>query len=424
VKGSASPRLPLAVLCILLAWDASPQSADPPGWKGTREIRDGVVYVSNPAEPAEGRVEYELQEVWRIPSETADDSLIFGVVEDVAEDHQGNVLVLDGQLLRVLVISPTGKILRTMGRAGDGPGELRKPARLCVRSDGSVAVLEPQAHRGVLFNEEGIPLREWRLELDGTPGARILAAVPTKNLYAVALMTFFAENDELRRTVVAQIFSSDGVMQRELVRQYRAMPRTRPPRNVEETGADLVVWDADDDGRVLVSPTWRDYTLDIYDAESGALRMVVTRAYEPLARTPEEIEEQREYFESYYGGKDRVEAVVSPVYRTIVEVIMNSDGTTWVCSSRGWKQVGQGVASRYDVFDREGRYIREAVLLGHVSPDDDEPYLIGSRFVNVAGRDVAATASVGMEVGQEREAKIREAGIICYRLVRREDDAR
>jgi len=424
VKGSAIPRLPLAALLLLVAWDASPQSPHPPGWKGTREVRDGVVYVHNPSEPAEGRVEYELQEMWRIPSEAEDGTLNFGVVENIVEDHQGNVLVLDSQLLRILVISPSGEVIRTMGREGDGPGEFRRPTGLCVHSDGSIAILEPQAHRGVLFSPDGEPLREWRVTLDGTPGARIMDAMPTKDLYALELVTHFAQNDEVRLTRAVHVFSADGAMLTELLRQHRVMPRTRPPRVVEETEADLSLFDADDSGRVLVSPTWRDYCLHIYDADSGALRMVVTRDFEPLNRSSEEIEEQRGYTEARYGGRDRVEAVISPVHRTVSEADLHSDGTMWVASSRGWKQVGVGEAIRYDVFDNAGRFLREAVLLGDVSPDDDVSYLLGDRFVNVEAREIAADAEMDLgrrQSGGEESARTR---IVCYRLLRSSDDGR
>lgn len=417
-KASIPPAL-VAGAVLLVAGGASPQSTDLPGWKGTREVRDGVVYVSNDGEPVEGEVEYDLRESWRIASEAAGDSLLFGVVGDVVEDRQGNVLVLDSQLHRVLVIGPTGEILRTLGREGDGPGELRAPTSLCAQVDGSIAVLEPQAHRCVRIGPEGDPLPQWNAVLDGTPGARIVAATPVRESYAVQLMTYFAQNDEVRRTCVVQLFSADGTASRELLRQYRALPRTRPARYVEETGADLLLCDADDSGRVLIAPTWRDYALSIYDAESGALEMVVTRDQEALARTPEEIEEEREYAVAYYGGKDRVEAVISPVHRTIAAAVLNTDGTIWVSSSRGWKLVGNGIAARYDVFDVEGRYLREAVLRGDVSPDDDVTYLLEGRLVNVEAGHTAASQSLGLAGESAAEEDAGQTSIVCYQLVRR-----
>jgi hypothetical protein len=68
----------------------------------------------------------------------------FGYVSDVAADDDGNVYVLDQRADRVSVYSASGQSVRTFGSRDASGGELNRPMRIDVRSDG-VTVLNPSA---------------------------------------------------------------------------------------------------------------------------------------------------------------------------------------------------------------------------------------------------------------------------------------
>jgi hypothetical protein len=61
-------------------------------------------------------------------------------------DGDGNVWIADRTLHQVLIVSPQGELLRTIGRAGGGPGEFRGPRGLAIRG----------AHAYVLDNAHGV----------------------------------------------------------------------------------------------------------------------------------------------------------------------------------------------------------------------------------------------------------------------------
>jgi len=74
-------------------------------------------------------------------------------------DADGNIWVVDRRLRQMLVVSPEGEVLRTIGRNGEGPGEFRGPRGLAVRGD-RVYVLD-NVHGVQAFDIEGNYLSEY-----------------------------------------------------------------------------------------------------------------------------------------------------------------------------------------------------------------------------------------------------------------------
>lgn len=82
------------------------------------------------------------EDVYTVGAFDGEDWETFGRVESVAFDSQGNLHVLDEGANRVVVVGPDGGFLRTVGKAGQGPGELQSPGALAVLSDDRVAVFD------------------------------------------------------------------------------------------------------------------------------------------------------------------------------------------------------------------------------------------------------------------------------------------
>jgi len=77
----------------------------------------------------------------------------------VAESHMD---VTDPQLIaRISVFDKRGRFLRSMGRAGTGPGEFRTPHALAFDSKGNLVVADRQNHRIQLLSKNGAFLREY-----------------------------------------------------------------------------------------------------------------------------------------------------------------------------------------------------------------------------------------------------------------------
>lgn len=73
-------------------------------------------------------------------------------------DDAGRLYVLDARAFRVVVFAPDGSVVRTMGREGEGPGELRFPIGMAVAPTGVVRVFDIGRGGLVSFDADGAPL--------------------------------------------------------------------------------------------------------------------------------------------------------------------------------------------------------------------------------------------------------------------------
>ena len=67
---------------------------------------------------------------------------LFGYVGSIAVDNDRRVFVLDGQAQHVRVFDSTGTYVETLGRRGEGPGELSSASSVGLLADGRVLVHE------------------------------------------------------------------------------------------------------------------------------------------------------------------------------------------------------------------------------------------------------------------------------------------
>jgi hypothetical protein len=87
-------------------------------------------------------LELALQPVYVVGAVEGEDWEVFGSVDAVAFDGEGNLYVLDGQNARVVVFDREGGHLRTVGRRGEGPGEFQMPQGMTVTAAEELVVYD------------------------------------------------------------------------------------------------------------------------------------------------------------------------------------------------------------------------------------------------------------------------------------------
>ena len=99
------------------------------------------------------------------------DSELIGGVQELSVAPDGDLHVADIRFKHVLVVAPDGAVRRTIGKAGEGPGEFVMPTVVQAESD-SVRVFDPRTSRMQVFDREGSFGRSIQIEIPGI-GSRL-----------------------------------------------------------------------------------------------------------------------------------------------------------------------------------------------------------------------------------------------------------
>ena len=126
-------------------------------WKGIIKEVNGIKVVNNPKEPLYGEVKFELREDLSIGNEKDENSLFYGIV-DIALDSQDNIYALEYRNNRIQKFNKDGKYLQTIGRKGQGPGELQSPFQILLDSEDNIYINDDRKIK--CFDKEGNSFKE------------------------------------------------------------------------------------------------------------------------------------------------------------------------------------------------------------------------------------------------------------------------
>jgi hypothetical protein len=133
-------------------------------WKGTIIKEGDVTIVKNPREPLSKTPVLELEEDLSIGGPDAQGDDAFGQARQVVVDDTGTMYVLDEQASDVKVFDASGNYLRTIGRRGQGPGELEFPMTLSLNRAAGEITVQQQTRGLAAFKTDGTFLRQQSLK--------------------------------------------------------------------------------------------------------------------------------------------------------------------------------------------------------------------------------------------------------------------
>ena len=174
------------------------------------------------------------------------------------------------------------------------------------------------------------------------------------------------------------------------------------------------------DGRFFVSQHYVDYAIHIYKPD-GSTDMIVEREYEPVKRSAESYADEYSYWEAVRRDRMNSDVRVSEYERSLDKVVEAKDGHYWVGTSRGWVDLPPGVADILDVYDPDGRFVRQAILNGKIDPEDDLLFYVNGKLYVFSKGDSAVMGAKGVSRSSADVAEMsgEEApAVICCELIR------
>jgi len=400
------PMATLLVGAVLLAGGAADLAAQ------SARGRDGVRHVSNPATPAQPAETLSPPALWRAGGED-DEDVLFGVISSIDADAGGNTYLLDSQLSEVFVFDAEGNYLRSIGREGEGPGEFRRAGDLFVTPEGNVAVLQRMPGKIVVLTPEGDPLDDYPsprtpegsplfFESGGRAGDGVL----------LSTRTFARKEASVEITEALVRVNRAG----EIQTTYRERKATREFANMvfDEKADAGAVWASGPDGTLYINDDFDAYAIQVYGPD-GALSHVIDREYTHRKRSAEEMERFKPRVMIRRGNRSmEPEAKASPTDRDVVQMFARPDGTLWVLSSHGAFDTPAGVLGTFDVFDAEGKFVRQFSVRAEGDHREDGFHLVGDRLLVVRGLAAARDAMFGFESDDAPDEEAVAMSVACY----------
>lgn len=328
------------IVCLAFLIMSTPSPARSQAeWKGTVVKEGDVTIVKNPKEPLYKTPVLELKEDLSLGGPEARGDYAFGNGIRFVVDEEASIYVLDTQDAHIKVFDKTGKCVRTIGRKGQGPGELDSPWTLSVnRVAGELAVLQ-LTRRISFFKTDGTFLRHQSIndssgaKFDSRGNIYTREHVRSKNgewSYEVKKLSMFG-------FVLGVLASSPGQGYSGKINPFFAAN----------------VFQVDKSGNLVYGDP-RTYELLLFSASEGKPYKKITRDYDPVAVSDEDKAEELK------KTPPEVQAsLVFPKYYPAYEQFFLTDLGHVIVKT--WEKTNDG-KRLYDIFDAEGRFINRIPL--------------------------------------------------------------
>ncbi len=336
----SSPALKTLAVALLLVSATACGSSNV-----TMEEIDGVLHVTNPDQPLRPNLEIGFEELFRIgQDEQAGDEYLFSYIGGIAtgDDHRTYVQLMGEDIIKAY--DAEGRYFRTIGRPGQGPGELSFAQGISFGPDGNLWVPSRTSIRIVIFTPEGEFVKNIPFNM-----------IPPLNVQTTAdgFMGLHTETRSLGGSMLEMDF---------LLRRFDADGDTL---NTVEFAP---LFAQDHEGRVWQCRARSDvYRLNVWNTD-GTLSMVVEKDVPVMRKTEEDIEEERELvlgiMEQMVSGQlpegSDFDYQPDPNRAFLGYPYCDPEGLVWV-------QVGLPNSfdgNQFDLYDERGRFLQRIVIEG------------------------------------------------------------
>jgi len=318
------------------------------GWRGTIKKVDGITIVTNPRSPMLGETAFSIEETLSIGSKAGGKEYTFAEIADLGVDEEENIYVLDSRDALIKVFNNVGSYIRTIGRKGQGPGEMQRPTNLAMAPANQILVNDRGARLLQVFGRDGRYQRSISL-------ARSSASffsrpnVDSQNNIVARSMTIIGDG---KATFVLAKYDADmNELFRVFTYEHLTLPNTR---NVYPPDCFWAIRNDDS----LVWGYSEKYELLVLDVNGRVIRRII-RDHEPLEISTKEKEEWVRFAFGDSGVPPDIN-VNWPEHHNAFNNLESDDiGRIFV---QTYEKAVDGESFYYDVFDPEGRYLTHIPL--------------------------------------------------------------
>ncbi len=317
------------------------------------KTEDGVTVVSNAKKPnpVKGQPsKFGLTEELTIGG-GADPEQSFSQVSTFVVDGEGTLFALDFKDQKIKVFDRSGKYLRSIGKPGQGPGELGMASGIQLTADNTLVIEDATNRRLAQFK----------------PTGEFIKNITTSGMLGLVGILFDDKGNVLGREMglaednskmFFEIKKFDADLKSLFILDKIEFPIPVPGSGTKMNILDLIsVYQFGPGGNIYYGRN-AVYEIKIYSPEGKHIR-TIQKDYDPVKVTQTDIDEMLERIPSVAGGANIKDMFSFPDYfPPFQNFLLDDQGLMYVRTYTKGKAKGEYVI---DVFDPEGRFIAQFI---------------------------------------------------------------
>jgi len=407
----------LAVAIAVLIFGATDGNAGT--WAGkVTPGANGAKAVSSPAKGFSESATIKLPELWRLGGDSEDEEEFFGVISDIDIDGTGQVYLLDSQLNEAKIYTKDGEFVRSIGREGEGPGEFRMPSAMFFTKDDKVAVMQMMPGKIVQLAKTGEPSGEYPIPQAPDGGFQMIQGGDARGGNVVLYMArqkFDQAAGKWSRSSFLASVDATGKQTATYASKENVISMASAEMNDASWDTFERRWDVGPDGKVYACNSYDNYEVTVYD-KSGKVEKTITREYKHVPRSAEEKDFMNRMFSHWAKMIPNCTVTINDMNKDIENIYLRDDGSLWVLSSTGARNLAKGTLGTFDVFNPEGQFVKQVTLQGQGNPLEDLYVFEKDRLYVVTSFLQAAMSAQGVQGLYDEAEEPEPMAVICYKL--------
>ena len=320
--------LSISVLCISF-------SGQKTEWKGKIEKRDGITAIKNPKEPMYDGDVFGLEEELSIGEAEGRKDYMFSLIASIDVDSKGNIYVLDIKETHIKVFNTDGRLMRIIGRKGQGPGEFQRPFTVQITAQNEVVIWDVMVRKLHFFSLDGEYKKSISFEkLFNRP------VINSEGNIVTLVNVDVAENPK------SELQKLD--LELNPLTFYYSYPKYDSVRDGYNSFRSILQWAVTNNNEIVCGHPDKGYDLKIFNSEGKIIKNIV-KDYTPIKISAEEIKR---------ATKDQLSPgnfySIPKYYNAFRHIIVDEDNRIFVFTRERPKDK---VGRYYDVFSPEGKFI-------------------------------------------------------------------
>ncbi len=314
-------------------------------WKGKIEKINGITIIKNPKEPMYDEDVFSLVEELSIGEAEGRKDYMFSMIVSIDVDDKGNIYVLDIKETHIKVFNPEGRLIRIIGRKGQGPGEFQRPFTVQITAQNEVVIFDVMIQRLHFFSLDGEYKKSITIEKLFNP-----PIINSEGNIVSLVNVDVAENPKY------ELQKYD--LELNPLTFYYSFPKYNSVRDGVNPFRSILQWAVTHNNEIVCGHPDEGYDLKIFNTEGKIIKNIV-KDYTPIKIPAEEIKREKKMplppgmfysFPKYYSA--------------FLWIIVDEKNRIFVCT---WERSKDKGGRYYDVFSPEGKFIAKIPISHEVS---------------------------------------------------------